>query len=90
MTGPRLDISVTKDIPSPEGTRRIPASSVGVLGEIWTRAPPPLTEVLTASLGSGMEEGSAGWAKTNCRGDSGRSLGVLDLSCCVAAPSPAT
>ena len=90
MTGPRLGTSVTKDIPSPEGIRRIPASSAGVLGEIWTRAPPPSTEVLTASLGSGMEEGSTYWAKTDCRGDSGRSLGVPDLSCCIVAPSSAT
>ena len=90
MMGPRLGTSVTKDIPSPEGTRRIPTSSAGVLGEIWTRAPPPSTEVLIASLGSRMEEGSTGWAKIDFRGDSGRSLGVPDLSCCVVAPSPAT
>ena len=90
MTGPRLGTSVTRDIPSPEGTRRISPSSTGVLGEIWTRAPPPFTEVLTASLSRGMEEGLASWARTNSHGDSGRSLGVPDLSCCVAAPSPAT
>ena len=90
MTAPRLGTSVTRDIPSPEGTRRIHPSSVGVLGKIWTRAPPPLTEVLTTSLSSGIEEGLAGWARSNSHGDSGRSLGVLDLLCCVAAPSLAT
>ena len=90
MTGPRLDASATRDIPSPKGTRRIRASSTGVPGEIGTRAPPPSTEVLTTSLGSVMEEGSTGWARTDCCGDSGKSLGIPDPSCCVAAPSSAT
>ena len=90
MMGPRLGTSPTGDILSPESTRRIRASFAGVLGEIKTRAPPQSAEVLTASLGSGMEEGSAGWARTDCRGDSGRSLRVPDPSCCVAVPSLAT
>ena len=84
MMGPRLGTSATRDIPSPKGTRRIRASSAGVPGEIGTRAPPPSAEVLTASLGSGMEKGSTGWGRTDCRGDSGRSLGIQDPSCCVA------
>ena len=88
--GPRLGTSETGDIPSPEITRRIRASFTGVLCEIKTQAPPPSAEVLTASLGSGMEEGSAGWARNDCRGDSGRSLGVPDPSCCVVVPSSAT
>ena len=63
MTGPRLGTSATRDIPSPEGTRRIRASSAGVPGEIGTCAPPPSAEVLTASLGSGIKEGSARLSK---------------------------
>ena len=56
--GARLDTSATRDVPSPEGTRRIRASSKGVLDKSGAQAPPS-AEVLIVSLGTGTEGGSA-------------------------------
>ena len=82
----RLGTSATRDVPSPEGKGRIRAYSASVLVNTGTRAPPS-TEVLAASLSSGMEEVSTDWVRTDCRGNSGRSLEVLDPSPCATAPS---
>ena len=76
-----LEISVARDVTSPEGTRRIRASSAKVLGEIGAQTP-PLAEGLAVSLGTRTVGGSSSWDRIDCHGDSVASLGVLDPSPC--------
>ena len=83
-----MDISTTRDVPSPQGIVRIWVSFIGVMGRTAAQASPSI-KVSTVSLGNRAVVESFGWTRTFCRGNLGATLGVSDPSPSTTTPSPA-